>query len=119
MAAYESSAAKRTRTPERGPQPPRFIAIEGPLRVGTTPPAKLPPEPPAPPPYLRLRRQSLPRRFLRRKARLGLPCPDVFPTGTPEAPPRSARYRSSRPGPLRLPHREGPHFRQSQSRRRR
>ena len=35
MAAYEPSAAKRARiTPQRAPQPPRFIVIEGPLRVG-------------------------------------------------------------------------------------
>src|SRR6266852_1978283 len=36
MAANDSSAAKRARTPQRGPQPPRFIVIEGPLRVGKT-----------------------------------------------------------------------------------
>src|SRR5260370_2077469 len=30
------SAAKRARLPQRGPQPPRFIVIEGPLRVGKT-----------------------------------------------------------------------------------
>ncbi len=36
MAANESSAAKRAPTPERGPQSPRFIVIEGPLRVGKT-----------------------------------------------------------------------------------
>jgi len=35
MAAHESSAAKRARiTPQRAPQLPRFIVIEGPLRVG-------------------------------------------------------------------------------------
>jgi deoxyguanosine kinase len=32
----ESSSAKRARQPQPGPQPPRFIAIEGPLRVGKT-----------------------------------------------------------------------------------
>jgi deoxyadenosine/deoxycytidine kinase len=34
MPANESSAAKRARVPESGPQPPHFIVIEGPLRVG-------------------------------------------------------------------------------------
>jgi deoxyadenosine/deoxycytidine kinase len=34
MPANESSAAKRARVPQRAPQPPRFIVIEGPLRVG-------------------------------------------------------------------------------------
>jgi deoxyguanosine kinase len=41
MAAHESSAAKRARTPQRGPQAPRFIVIEGPLRVGKTTLAKV------------------------------------------------------------------------------
>jgi deoxyguanosine kinase len=41
MAAHESSAAKRARTPQRGPQTPRFIVIEGPLRVGKTTLAKV------------------------------------------------------------------------------
>src|ERR1700730_14269409 len=36
MAVNESSAVKRARHPQRGPQPPRFIVIEGPLRVGKT-----------------------------------------------------------------------------------
>jgi deoxyguanosine kinase len=36
MPGNDSSAAKRARTPQRGPQPPRFIVIEGPLRVGKT-----------------------------------------------------------------------------------
>src|SRR6202162_1737379 len=36
MAANESTAAKRAPQPERGPQSPRFIVIEGPLRVGKT-----------------------------------------------------------------------------------
>jgi deoxyguanosine kinase len=36
MAAHEASAAKRVRTAQRGPQAPRFIVIEGPLRVGKT-----------------------------------------------------------------------------------
>jgi len=34
--AAESSSAKRARIPQRAPQPPRFIVIEGPLRVGKT-----------------------------------------------------------------------------------
>jgi deoxyguanosine kinase len=34
MSSNESSAAKRARVPQSGPQPPRFIVIEGPLRVG-------------------------------------------------------------------------------------
>jgi len=34
MTAHDSSSAKRARIPQRGPQPPRFIVIEGPLRVG-------------------------------------------------------------------------------------
>ena len=41
MSANESSAAKRARTTQRGPQPPRFIVIEGPLRVGKTTLAKI------------------------------------------------------------------------------
>ncbi|HZS71379.1 MAG TPA: deoxynucleoside kinase, partial [Candidatus Acidoferrum sp.] len=36
MAAHESSSAKRARIPQRAPQPPRFIVLEGPLRVGKT-----------------------------------------------------------------------------------
>src|SRR5271165_6850743 len=36
MAGAESSSAKRARIPQRGPQAPRFIVIEGPLRVGKT-----------------------------------------------------------------------------------
>jgi deoxyadenosine/deoxycytidine kinase len=36
MPASESSAARRARTPQRGPQAPRFIVVEGPLRVGKT-----------------------------------------------------------------------------------
>src|SRR5215470_5550728 len=34
MPGNDSSAAKRALVPQRGPQPPRFIVIEGPLRVG-------------------------------------------------------------------------------------
>jgi deoxyguanosine kinase len=34
MCANESSSAKRAPVPERAPQSPRFIVIEGPLRVG-------------------------------------------------------------------------------------
>jgi deoxyadenosine/deoxycytidine kinase len=34
MTAQDSSSAKRARIPQRGPQPPKFIVIEGPLRVG-------------------------------------------------------------------------------------
>jgi deoxyguanosine kinase len=36
MAGSTSSSAKRAKVPQRGPQSPRFIAIEGPLRVGKT-----------------------------------------------------------------------------------
>jgi deoxyguanosine kinase len=36
MAGSTSSSAKRARVPQRGAQSPRFIAIEGPLRVGKT-----------------------------------------------------------------------------------
>jgi deoxyguanosine kinase len=36
MAGSASSSAKRAKVPQRGPQSPRFIAIEGPLRVGKT-----------------------------------------------------------------------------------
>src|SRR5512136_621022 len=36
MPAFESSSAKRARKPQPGSQPPRFIVIEGPLRVGKT-----------------------------------------------------------------------------------
>src|SRR5438552_15975717 len=36
MPGNDSSAAKRARVPQRGLQPPRFIVIEGPLRVGKT-----------------------------------------------------------------------------------
>src|SRR5271167_3500673 len=41
MAANESTAAKRAPQPERGPQSPRFIVIEGPLRVGKNTLAKI------------------------------------------------------------------------------
>src|ERR1700726_4262250 len=41
MSANESSSAKRAPIPERGPQAPRFIVIEGPLRVGKTTLAKV------------------------------------------------------------------------------
>src|SRR5206468_12572286 len=34
MHGNDSSAAKRALVPQRSPQPPRFIVIEGPLRVG-------------------------------------------------------------------------------------
>src|SRR2546426_7345357 len=34
MPGNDSSAAKRALVPQRSPQPPRFIVIEGPLRVG-------------------------------------------------------------------------------------
>ena len=34
MPSQDSFGAKRARVPERGPEPPRFIVIEGPLRVG-------------------------------------------------------------------------------------
>jgi deoxyguanosine kinase len=36
MPASDSSSAKRARVPQPGPQPPHFIVIEGPLRVGKT-----------------------------------------------------------------------------------
>src|SRR6516162_8362128 len=36
MPGNDSLAAKRALVPQRSPQPPRFIAIEGPLRVGKT-----------------------------------------------------------------------------------
>jgi deoxyguanosine kinase len=39
--AHESSSAKRAPVPQRGPQAPRFIVIEGPLRVGKTTLAKI------------------------------------------------------------------------------
>ena len=39
--ANESSSAKRAPIPTRGPQAPRFIVIEGPLRVGKTTLAKV------------------------------------------------------------------------------
>jgi len=41
MAGSESSSAERAHTPQRAPQPPRFIVIEGPLRVGKTTLAKI------------------------------------------------------------------------------
>jgi deoxyguanosine kinase len=34
MPAHDSASAKRARIPQRAPQPPRFIVVEGPLRVG-------------------------------------------------------------------------------------
>jgi deoxyguanosine kinase len=36
MSVSDSSSAKRARQPQRAPQPPQFIVIEGPLRVGKT-----------------------------------------------------------------------------------
>jgi deoxyguanosine kinase len=41
MTPNESSAAKRAPSAQRGPQAPRFIVIEGPLRVGKTTLAKI------------------------------------------------------------------------------
>ena len=41
MAASESSSAKRAHIPQRAPQAPRFIVIEGPLRVGKSTLAKI------------------------------------------------------------------------------
>jgi deoxyadenosine/deoxycytidine kinase len=41
MSAHDSSAAKRAPAPRAGAQPPRFIVIEGPLRVGKTTLAKI------------------------------------------------------------------------------
>src|SRR5258707_691848 len=42
MPGNDSSAAKRARVPQRSPQLPRFIVIEGPLRVGKTTLARIP-----------------------------------------------------------------------------
>ena len=39
--AHEASSAKRALSPQRGPQTPRFIVIEGPLRVGKSTLAKV------------------------------------------------------------------------------
>jgi deoxyguanosine kinase len=41
MTSHESSSAKRARTPQTAGKPPRFIVIEGPLRVGKTTLAKI------------------------------------------------------------------------------
>jgi deoxyguanosine kinase len=41
MAPHESSSAKRALAPQKGPQSPRFIVIEGPLRVGKSTLAKV------------------------------------------------------------------------------
>jgi deoxyadenosine/deoxycytidine kinase len=41
MSAPDSTAAKRARAPQSGPQPPRYIVIEGPLRVGKSTLAKI------------------------------------------------------------------------------
>jgi deoxyguanosine kinase len=41
MSPNEASSAKRARDPQRAPQAPRFIVIEGPLRVGKTTLAKI------------------------------------------------------------------------------
>jgi len=41
MTAHESSSAKRALKPQRGPHAPRFIVIEGPLRVGKSTLARL------------------------------------------------------------------------------
>ena len=41
MSPNESSSAKRAPLPTRGPQAPRFIVIEGPLRVGKSTLAKI------------------------------------------------------------------------------
>ena len=41
MALHESSSAKRALSPQRAPQAPRFIVIEGPLRVGKSTLAKV------------------------------------------------------------------------------
>src|SRR3981081_4024016 len=44
MSPNESTSAKRAPVPTRGPQAPRFIVIEGPLRAGKSPLAKIPAE---------------------------------------------------------------------------
>src|ERR1700741_3363829 len=36
MPGSDSSSAKRARVPQNAPEPPRYIVIEGPLRVGKT-----------------------------------------------------------------------------------
>ena len=36
MSGFDSSSAKRARQPQPASEPPRFIVIEGPLRVGKT-----------------------------------------------------------------------------------
>jgi deoxyadenosine/deoxycytidine kinase len=41
MTPHQSSSAKRAPVPQRGPQAPRFIVIEGPLRVGKSTLAKI------------------------------------------------------------------------------
>src|SRR5580692_4119386 len=41
MSPNEASSARRARDPQRAPQSPRFIVIEGPLRVGKTTLAKV------------------------------------------------------------------------------
>jgi deoxyguanosine kinase len=41
MAPHESSSARRAPSPQRAPQAPRFIVIEGPLRVGKSTLAKV------------------------------------------------------------------------------
>ena len=36
MPGSDSSSARRARVPQNAPEPPRYIVIEGPLRVGKT-----------------------------------------------------------------------------------
>ena len=63
--------------------PPRFIALEGPIRVGKFTLARMLAEELHARRIFRLRRQSLSLRFLQREARLGISHADVFPVGTP------------------------------------
>jgi len=67
MSPNESTSAKRAPVPTRGPQAPRFIVIEGPLRVGKSTLAKILAERLHARRVLRLRRQPFLAAFYKEK----------------------------------------------------
>src|ERR1700732_1003266 len=113
----ESSSAKRAPIPQRGPQAPRFIVIEGPLRVGKTTLAKVLAE------RLHARRvydcedNPFLSDFYKEKPGSALRAQMYFLME------RQKRLREAlaveAPGPVLLPHGERPHLRQPEPQRRR
>jgi len=78
----QDSSAKRALIPKRGPQAPRFIAIEGPLRVGKSTLARILAERLHARRVYDCERQSLFDRLLQRKIGLRVSRANVFSAGT-------------------------------------